>query len=191
MEQPNGRAVGNSLEVAEALATLSGDGPRDLVELVSGLGAELLFGVGVHPDRKVAADALLARLASGASRETFERMVAAQGGMLAAGLPVAVTRRDYKAPRSGWLVALDGAKIGYALIALGGGRRTMTDAIDPAVGFEFHVRLGDPVEAGRPLLTIHENGRGTAECEALLGEAFSIADEPRPAPPMFLERIGA
>ncbi len=190
MNQPTGRMVGNALEVQEAVACLRGAGPADLMELVYLLGVEPLIATGLAPDAATARRRLEGLIADGSAHAKWRELVRAHGGDPDAVLPVAPAE-DFRAPRGGWFARLDGSAVGYALIALGGGRRQTTDRVDPAVGFEFLVRLGDRVERGQPLLKFYAaaGNPGRAEALALLEAAFGFSDSPVPPPPLLVERI--
>ena len=186
MNQPLGRAVGNANEVREALAALSGEGPADLMEVVYELGALMLTSAGQSEDKAAARATLEEELGSGRPLEKFREMARAQGGDAEADLELAPAR-EVLASRSGYVSAIDGEAFGYVLIALGGGRRSIEDIIDPAVGFEMNVRLGDKVEEGQSLLALLSNGRGHDEALALVEGAISITDEPPSMVPSLIE----
>lgn len=185
MNQPLGRAVGNANEVREALATLAGEGPADLLEVVFELGAVMLTSAGCAEDM-VAARALLEKeLASGRPLEKFHEMVRAQGGDLSAELELAPAS-EVRAARAGYISAIDGEALGYALIALGGGRRLIEDTVTPSVGLQMRVRLGDEIEEGQPLLDLLSTGKGQEEATALIEGAFEITEEPATESPRLI-----
>ena len=185
MNQPLGRAVGNANEVREALATLAGEGPADLLEVVFELGAVMLTSAGCAEDM-VAARALLEKeLASGRPLEKFHEMVRAQGGDLSAELELAPAS-EVRAARAGYISAIDGEALGYALIALGGGRRLIEDTVAPSVGLQMRVRLGDEIEEGQPLLDLLSTGKGQEEATALIEGAFEITEEPATESPRLI-----
>ncbi len=175
MNQPLGRAVGNANEVREALSALGGQGPEDLMEVVYELGVLMLTSAGHSDDPAAARTKLEAELASGRPLEKFREMVRAQGGDPGAELELAPAR-EVGAPRAGYVSAIDGEALGYALIALGGGRRSLDDVVDPAVGLQMRVRLGEQVERGQPLLDLLSTGRGGDEAATLVEGAFSFTD---------------
>ena len=177
MNQPLGRAVGNANEVREALAALAGEGPADLMEVVYELGARMLVAAGHSEDTISARTTLEGELASGRPLEKFREMARAQGGDAEAELELAPAS-EVKAARAGYVSAIDSEALGYALIALGGGRRSLEDTIDPSVGLQMRVRLGDEVDEGQPLLDLLSAGTGHDEALALVGGAISITDEP-------------
>lgn len=185
MNQPLGRAVGNANEVREALATLAGEGPADLLEVVFELGAVMLTSAGCAEDM-VAARALLEKeLVSGRPLEKFHEMVRAQGGDLSAELELAPAS-EVRAARAGYISAIDGEALGYALIALGGGRRLIEDTVAPSVGLQMRVRLGDEIEEGQPLLDLLSTGKGQEEATALIEGAFEITEEPATESPRLI-----
>jgi pyrimidine-nucleoside phosphorylase len=196
MDQPLGRAVGNALEVREAIETLHGGGPADLVTLTLGLGAQLLMMAGLadSPDR--ACDALREHLDSGAAAERFRALIEAQGGDPRVvdepdRLPSAPIVEAFVAPASGWIEGFDARAVADAALALGAGRRHKDDSIDPAVGVEVLARIGDRVETGDELARIHARMRAQLE-EAMrhLVGAVRISPEPVPAPETAPELIG-
>jgi pyrimidine-nucleoside phosphorylase len=182
MDRPLGHACGNALEVAESIAALEGRGPDDLMEVTFALGAEmLLLGGGV----KSADDAwrmMDNAISSGLAREKLGEIIEAQGGDRRvlddfSRLPVAEAKREYKAPRDGFVTLVAPRVVGHGIIALGGGRRTMADDIDPSVGFVIFVKPGDKVEKDQPLATVHaRDEKGLYIGEAALREAITIGD---------------
>lgn len=192
MDEPLGRAAGNALEIAESVEILRGGGPADTRELVLRLAVPMLALSGAAPD--AAARAALERaLASGAALETFARMVAAHGGdarvaetpeKVLARAPVV---RDVPAPRSGFVSGVDADAVGRAVLLLGGGRRAVTDAVDPAVGVSDLRKTGERVEAGEPLARVHaRSGAGADAVSDLLAKAFALSDGPAAPAPLFL-----
>ena len=188
MEQPTGRMVGNAVEVQEAIETLQGRGPTELRRLVVHLATELLMATNLVESATEAETRVQKALESGAAFEKFREMVVAQGGDPEAHLEIAAAE-DFKADRSGCILAIDGAIVGYALTALGGGRIQTTDDVDPSVGFEFLVRLGDEVRVGQPLVRIFAQSRGREQASTLLRAAVCIADDRPTVRPLVLERI--
>ncbi len=181
MDQPLGRAVGNALEVREAIATLDGNGPDDLRELVVALASQVLSASGLDGDPA----RVRAALADGTARARFDRWVGAQGGDLDAprSLALAPGREEVDAERDGVLADLDALAVGRAARALGGGRSRKDQELDLGVGVELHAKIGDPVEAGTPVATLlHRDGRGLDDARDALQGAIRVADEgPVPA----------
>ncbi len=149
MNQPLGRMVGNGVEVDESLDVLAGHGPPDVRELTLRLGEEVLVAARVERSLADARRRLAKTLDGGEALARFEQMVAAQGGNLHAPRPVAPAR-EIPFTTSGYVAAVDSEKLGYAVIALGGGRRRLGEAIDHSVGLEYLVRVGDKVVAVQP-----------------------------------------
>lgn len=173
MDQPLGSAVGNAIEVNEAVATLEGNGPAELRQLTIELGVRLLRATGLAADDQQAESRLSRELDGGAARERFERMVVAQGGQPRFPLPLARSQIVY-AKRSGYVTGVDCGRIGELIITMGGGRRTKKDTIDASVGMSVHVRIGDQVEREQPLITLHSRRRFD-DCElADLAAAIEI-----------------
>ena len=190
MQQPLGYAIGNALEVREAIAALRGAGPPDLVELCLELGAQLVLMAGRAPDRSVARAMLQETLVSGAAWATFRQMVAAQGGDLdyvdqPELLPTAPVQLTLSAPRAGYVGAIAGIELGLAVNDLGGGRAHKDAQIDPAVGLLLQAKVGAQVAPGQPLLTIHASRVEDAERVApRLLAAYTITDAPLSPPPL-------
>ncbi|WP_153505289.1 thymidine phosphorylase [Cumulibacter manganitolerans] len=177
MEHPLGRSAGNALEVAEAVEVLAGGGPADVVSLTLTLAREMLQAVGIDADP---ADVL----ASGKAMDTWNAMIAAQGGDPAAALPIATETHDVLAPRDGVLAGLDALSVGIAAWRLGAGRARKEDPVSATAGVTWHAGIGDDVRAGQPLLTLHADdpARFARALEALDG-AVTVADAaPEPAP---------
>ncbi len=197
MQQPLGFAVGNALEVREAIAALRGGGPADLVELCLTLGGQLVQLAGLRDNDEAARSLLRAAIASGAAWEKFTRMIAGQGGDLSyvehpERLPSAPFTLDLQAPRAGHVAAIDGQALGLACNALGGGRARKEDSIDPRVGLVLAAKVGDYVAQGATLLTVHAAGEEDARLVAprLLG-AYSLSDAPVAAPALIEEIVTA
>ncbi len=190
MNQPLGRLIGNACEVVESIEVLHGGGPSEVRELTLALGAELLHLARPNTPIEAARHALADALDSGSAWQRFEQMVAHQGGRLEQLAPWRPTH-DIAAPSSGYVAAIDGEALGYAVIALGGGRRRPGESIDHHVGLECLVRIGDAVEAGQPWLRAAVAGEGWEEAEQLLASALTLASEPVEPSPLILERIGA
>lgn len=189
MDQPLGRAVGNALEVQEAVETLQGRGPADLRRLCLALGGELLAVV--QGDAPSGTGDLARLLDSGAALARFKAFVAAQGGdsrvaeSPEAVLPRAAMRAEVVAPASGYVGALDALRIGEAARALGAGRQRKGDAIDPAAGILLDVRVGDPLRAGQPWATIFAADEPHLVAgRAVLQEALAVAAEAPASPPL-------
>src|SRR2546421_1393996 len=197
MDQPLGRAAGHATEVIECIEVLKGRGPADLRELSLELSA-WMFYLGERT-RSVEEGRALAEsmIASGKAREKFKQGIAAQGGDPRVvdepeRLPQARSRVDVVSGASGFISSMNCQAFGIALAVLGGGREKKEDAIDHAVGLEFHKRIGDRVETGEALVTIHYNSDARlAEAKNLIASNYSIAPEaPREKRPLIRRVIG-
>lgn len=183
MNVPLGRAVGNAVEVEEAIATLRGQGPEDLTEVTLALAAEMLRLAGVDADPAAA-------LADGRALRKFGEMIEAQGGDPAAPLPQAEFSQTVTAPRAGWLARLDARGVGVAAWLLGAGRARKEDPVDPAAGVLCLAKPGDQVEQGQPLLELRGNDAGKmATARQMLEEAVGVEAGPPQPRPLILERI--
>jgi pyrimidine-nucleoside phosphorylase len=196
MGQPLGRAVGNALEVREAVETLRGAGPPDLLELCLVLGAEALVAAGAAPSVGVARERLGATVADGTALEALLGLVERLGGerqslLRPGGLPAAPFTIPVPALGRGYVQAVDALVCGQVTVALGAGRSRKDDPVDPAVGLILHVRSGDPVAEGQPLATIHSREPLSVDSEHVrrLQTAFLIAGAPAPAPPLVVETL--
>jgi pyrimidine-nucleoside phosphorylase len=179
MDEPLGRAVGNALEVAEAVAALCGRGPADLVDLCV-TAAAIMTG-----DRAAVEHAL----ASGAAHETYRRWIAAQGGDPDAPLPAAPTVVAVPAPRDGYVRSCHALALGEAAMRLGAGRARKEDVVDHAVGIVVDAKAGEPVRLGEPLATVHARSPGDVDAAAVAA-CFEIGDGPLEPPPVVIEVIG-
>ncbi len=178
MAVPLGNAVGNALEVAEAVDVLRGGGPANVVELTVVLAREMLAVAGIEGADPAAV------LASGAAHETWCRVIRAQGGDPDARLPAADHVQQVRADRDGVLAGLDAYAVGVAAWRLGAGRARKEDAVAAAAGVRCLVKPGDAVGAGQPLLELHTDDQATvpAALDALRG-AVPVADTaPAPGP---------
>ncbi len=160
MDQPLGRAVGNALEVREAIDTLQGRGPADFETLCLALGGRMLVLGGKVGSAEEGTEDLRRRLRNGEAMAKFEDMVRAQGGDPAAvrepnGLPRAPVQAPVPAPASGGVTGIDGQAIGLAAMRLGAGRAKKGDPVDPAVGIVLQRKAGDEVRRGDHLAVVH------------------------------------
>jgi pyrimidine-nucleoside phosphorylase len=197
MDRPLGRACGNALEVEEAIAALKGEGPADLMTVTLALCVEMLVLARVETDRAAAMTRLRTAVDSGAAAEQFRRIVERQGGDASvlddpALLPQAAECELCTAPRAGFVQRVEPRAVGRGVVALGGGRNTMADTIDPAVGFVITAKPGDWVEAGEPLASIYARDRaGIERGRATLRGAITIGDEAEPPLPLVSHRVTA
>jgi pyrimidine-nucleoside phosphorylase len=189
MEQPLGQAVGNSLELREAIATLRGEGPDDLTELVVAASAQLLalsdLGLDAAEGRRRAQEAI----ADGSALAAYERWIAAQGGDPSEdALATAPVAHEVEAEHEGFVRNLSAMGIGLAALELGAGRRTKEDAIDHAVGVVCLRKRGDRVRPGEAVAEIHARDHAGAERVAPeVLAAFEVGDEPPASRPVVLE----
>jgi pyrimidine-nucleoside phosphorylase len=198
MNQPLGRKAGNAMEVAESIEVLNGGGPVDLRELCLELAA-WMFYLGerveaLEEGKKLSSDLI----ASGQAREKFREIVGLQGGDVGVvddphRLAHARQTLDVASPAGGYIASIQCEQLGVACVVLGGGREKKEDKIDPAVGLEFHKRIGDAVERGEPLCTLHYNSEARlAEARTLAETAYRIEPEkPHSLPPLIYRVIGA
>ncbi len=189
MDVPLGRAVGNSVEVAEAIAGLRGQGPADLMEVTLRLGEHMLVLGGVADDLTVARTKLEAAIADGSALARFRAIVAAQGGDPGtvddpSRLPQARFQEALSAPRAGVVVDVDAMEVALAALRLGAGRARASDAVDPAVGISALVQPGERVRAGDALCIVHANDAiALREAKERLLAAITLGDTaPAPQP---------
>ncbi|MTD59244.1 thymidine phosphorylase [Amycolatopsis pithecellobii] len=183
MGTPLGRAVGNAVEVAEAVEVLKGGGPADVVELTLVLAREMLTLARLSDVDPAAV------LASGAAYETWCRMIAAQGGDPDAPLPKPAWVHVVEAPRDGVLSRLDAYAVGVAAWRLGAGRARKEDAVHPAAGVVLHAKPGDTVSAGAPLLELHTDTPDAIPAALDSLHAAIEIGEPAPDRPLVLDTI--
>lgn len=196
MNQPLGRAVGNALETAEAMAALRGRGPEDFVEHCRVVAEQMLILGGQAEDTSAARRMLTEALESGRAWDKFVEWVTAQGGDPAVltdppDLPRARLIEEVPAPRSGYIAGLDARQVGLTAVLLGAGRAKKEDTIDLSVGVVLTAKIGDYVEKGQPLLTIHANDeRRLAEAREHLLAAYTWSEEPVERPPLVYQIVG-
>jgi pyrimidine-nucleoside phosphorylase len=198
MDQPLGYAIGNALEVAEAIATLHGRGPEDLTDLCVKLGAHMVV-LGGKAESLDAAEAMLREgLSSGAALGKFRAFVAAQGGNPDVAdrpelLPQAPAIIEVKAKQEGYVRRIDAEKLGTAAMLLGAGRATKEAEIDYAVGLALRAKVGSQVGAGDTIALLHarEDNPAAREVMELVLDAYEIGPE-RPGPkPLLLSVVTA
>ena len=195
MDQPLGRAVGNSLEVREAIDTLRGEGPADFKEVVFALGSQMLMLAGRAADEKEARALMEGVIEDGSALDKFAQFVRAQGGDAApvydtSLLPVAGKTLEVTAKESGYVHRILAEDIGIACMTLGGGRETKESAIDLSVGIILEKKNGDAVRDGEVLATIY--GNDDAKMQAAyekIAHAYEIAKEPAAFVPVVREYI--
>jgi pyrimidine-nucleoside phosphorylase len=191
MNQPLGEAVGNALEVVEAVQALHGSGPGDFMEHCLHLSAHMLL-LGKRAESLEQGRAMAQKaIDDGSAFDKFRQLVVAQGGDASyvetlGKLPQAPIREVVESPRAGYIAGVHARTIGKAAVNLGAGRAQKGDQIDHAVGFLIHKKVGQPVERGEPLFSIHARNQAQVQQvrEDILN-AFSFSDEPVTPLPLF------
>lgn len=195
MDEPLGFAVGNSLEVIEAIETLKGRGPEDLRELCFELGAQILMGAGVYDNREQAYNALANKIMDGSALRKFREWIEAQGG---SGVeiddydrfPKAGIVYEYKSNASGYLAHIDAEKVGDVSLVLGGGRATKESEIDLSVGVILNKKVGDKVNANDTLAFVHANSETSLkEAVEILDTVYTFSDKPLRKQPLIKDII--
>lgn len=195
MDQPLGRTIGNALEVQEAIATLKGQGPKDLRELCLALGSEMLYLAGKAATPEEGQGILARLLDSGAALAKMVQWFKAQGGDPQVIddpelLPQPTTVVQVKASQPGYVTALNARELALVVMALGAGRATKDDPIDPTAGIVLAKKTGDYVETGEVLATLQNRGTIDQDKVHRVERSFQIGDRPGPKP-LILERIPA
>ncbi|MCG5431709.1 thymidine phosphorylase [Mycobacterium sp. MYCO198283] len=184
MNVPLGYTAGNALEVSESLEVLAGGGPPDVVELTLALAAELLDAAGL--DHRDPADALR----DGSAMDCFRALVAAQGGDLAAPLPIGAHTETVTASEGGIMGDIDAMAVGMAAWRLGGGRSRPGERVQPGAGVRWHHRPGEPVAAGARLFTLHtDTPERLPVALAALDGGWSVGPDAPPVRPLVIDRI--
>lgn len=191
MNQPLGQAVGNALEVREAVETLRGAGPADFREHCLVIASHMLLLGQKAPDLQTAREMAEAALADGRALEKFRVLVQAQGGDVSVidyleRLPSAAVVTDIPAPERGWLAGINARVVGETSVLLGAGRQRKEDDIDHSVGIVVHPCVGDALEKGQPIFTLHTKTRAdaAAAAERLLA-GLTWSDAPVDPLPLF------
>ncbi|ELJ9289472.1 pyrimidine-nucleoside phosphorylase [Staphylococcus pseudintermedius] len=181
MSQPLGRAIGNALELQEAIDTLKGEGPEDLTELVLTLGSQMVVLAQKAKDLDEASGMLQEVIDNGKALEKFKTFLSNQGGDASvvdepSKLPTAQYQFELPAKRSGVVSEMIANEIGIASMMLGAGRQTKEDVIDLAVGLVLNKKVGDRVEEGESLLTIYANSEDVEQVKQKLYDNITISD---------------
>lgn len=181
MSQPLGFAIGNALEVKEAIETLQGKGPKDLTELVLTLGSQMVILAGKAKTTEEAKSMLKESISSGKALAKFKDFLTNQGGDASivddlSKLPQAKYKIELPAKQSGYISRMVADEIGVASMILGAGRATKEDVIDLAVGLVLHKKVGDKVEEGESILTIYSNRENVEDVKQKLYDNIFIAD---------------
>jgi pyrimidine-nucleoside phosphorylase len=183
MDNPLGRSVGNALEVQEALDALAGKGDEELLQVSLVVAREMCWLAEVEADPGEA-------VTSGSGREKFLQMLAAQGGRLDEGLPVAPVQRPVPSPADGYVESIDALEVGLAGLELGVGRKKKEDAVDHAAGIVIEASVGARVRKGEPLAVVHARSEQlAASVMPRLQKAWRIVDHEVKRPPHVLARV--
>lgn len=193
MSQPLGLAIGNSLEVKEAIDALKGEGPADLMEMVYVLGSQMVVLAKKADTLEEARELLKEAIQSGAAATKFKEMIRNQGGDDSIvdhpeNLPQAEFLIELPAKESGYISEMVADQLGIAAMLLGAGRRTKEDSIDYSVGLMLHKKVGDSVTAGEPLVTIYANNQTIDDVKAKIYENIFITKE-KVAEPTLIHQI--
>lgn len=192
MDEPLGRAVGNALEVAEAIDILQGSGPPDSTALVLRLAAEMIVLGGKADSIEEGEKAAREAIESGRAIERFEKIIFSQGGRLdlssaGLGLPSAPRKIVLESATAGWITRVDARAVGEVVRALGGGRWCLGDAVDHAVGVIVLHKSGEKIGAGEPLFEIHAGNSFSAEdISKRLLSAVEFSDSPTTKTELFV-----
>lgn len=194
MSQPLGYAVGNALEVKEAIETLKGNGPHDLTELCLTLGSHMVYLAEKAPSLDEARRLLEEAIRSGAAIAAFKTFLAAQGGDASVvddldQLPKAAYTSTVTAAADGYVAEMAADDIGTAAMWLGAGRAKKEDMIDLAVGIVLHKKIGDRVQKGEVLATIHSNRPDVLDVKEKIEAAIRLSPQPVARLPLIYETI--
>jgi pyrimidine-nucleoside phosphorylase len=194
MNQPLGNAVGNAVEVIEAIETLKGRGPKDFLEHCRQIAAQLLLLADAAQDARDALAQLDAALVDGRALRKFAEWIEGQGGTRRvvddyARLPRAALIADVSTPRDGFIAGINAEEVGLTVVDLGGGRSKKEDAIDHAVGVVFQHKVGERITRGEPLFTLHTNDCARFDAaQARLLAAYEFSDT-APAPSQLIHKV--
>jgi pyrimidine-nucleoside phosphorylase len=196
MNQPLGFAVGNALEVMEVSQTLQNSGPIDLTRLSLELAARMIFLAKITPTLEAARELAQTKLLDGSGYRKFKEVIVAQGGNAQVLdrfdlLPNATGMREIVTPRAGYVSAIDAEGVGKAVVMIGGGRSSMTDTIDHAVGIILEVKVGQKVDAGSVLCRLyHTSENNLEEAAEIVEDSFRISSNPPEQREILLEVVG-
>jgi pyrimidine-nucleoside phosphorylase len=196
MQQPLGYAIGNAVEVQEAIDTLRGNGPHDLVGLVTELGGEMLYISGVAASREEAKSRVAETLLNQSGLTQFGKLITAQGGNPAVLdnpqlLPQPVAKIEVASPAAGYVSAIDAMEVGMASKILGAGRQTKHDRIDHSIGIILKKKIGDKVTAGGPLAIFYSDGdeKKVAAARDKILAAYSFSSQTVDPPKLIHARV--
>lgn len=194
MDEPLGEAIGNALEIKEAIATLSGQGPADLTDLSLALGSQMVYLADKAPSVEAAAKMLKENIRNGKALATLHRFIQAQGGnpdlitdpslFQEAKYQIAVPTK-----KSGYVTKIKAQEIGHAAMMLGAGRETKDSVIDLSVGIILHKKIGDKVELGDTLCTIHANDENVEKVIERITNNMTIESEKTKSKQLILKSI--
>lgn len=188
MDQPLGAAIGNAIEVNEAVDVLQGIGPPEVRELTLQLAANLLSASHEGMSRDDAITKVTNNLDSGIAMERFEQMVVAQGGRPNFPRPIG-SELMIECSADGWIEKVDCELLGRAVVELGGGRRRKEDRIDPSVGLQVHCRVGQRVKRGTPIISLHCDKRLHDEYRGPLQNAVIVSDQSVKSVPLIIDQL--
>ena len=186
MSQPLGEAIGNAIEVKEAIHTLKGEGPADLTELCLVLGSQMAYLGGVGENLDDARAKLEENIKNGKALEQFKLFIEAQGGNPEVVerpdelLPQAAYQVEVTADRDGVISGMDAEELGVAAMILGAGRETIDSQLDLAAGLILHKKIGDEVKKDESILTIHSNKKDVAASVKIIKDNIKISDHAEP-----------
>jgi pyrimidine-nucleoside phosphorylase len=194
MSQPLGRAIGNALEVEEAIDTLRGNGPKDLEDLCLALGSHMVVLAGKATSNEEAVTMLKEVIANGKALEAFKVFLKSQGGDASvidnpSLLPKAKYKIEVPSEHEGTINNIIANDIGTAAMLLGAGRATKESTIDLAVGLMLNKKVGDSVMKGESLVTIHSNSEDVAEIIQMIQSCYVISDQATEVPPLIYAEI--
>ena len=198
MQQPLGYAIGNAIEVKEAIDTLGGKGPPDLVALVCELGGEMLLMSGIASSREAAKSIAAKNLATGKGLDKLAELIAAQGGDRSVIdnpdlLPQPRMKLEIASETSGYVTAIDAFETGLAAKILGAGRTTKDGAIDLSIGIYLNKKIGDTIKSGETLAVFHSDGdnKKIKAAKTKLLKAYTISPNRGEVPKLLYARITA
>jgi pyrimidine-nucleoside phosphorylase len=196
MEQPLGNVVGNAIEVKQAIDTLKGNGPQDLVDLVMELGSNMLLISGITKTGDEALTLLADAIDSKKGLEKLGQLIEAQGGNKEvidhpALLPQPKAKLEVKSKTAGYVEAIDALEVGMAAKLLGAGRKTKDEPIDLSIGIALQKKIGDKITAGEPLAVFHSDGddKKIAEAKKKFLKAYKITGNQVRPPKLFYARV--
>lgn len=194
MEQPLGYAIGNSLEVIEAIETLKGNGPKDFEKLVLSLGAIILSQNGIEKDLEKGKEILREKINSKKALESLRNLIKAQGGDEKVVdnyelLPIAENKEEIKADKDGFVTEINPLELGLVSMDLGGGRKKVDDEIDYSTGLILKKKIGDQVEKGETLVEVYYNKKYDEDIHDRIKDSYIIEDKKKKEPELIARHI--